>query len=422
MLDLIRQIFSLTFAISMTYILLGCEIKNKRAFYLFLAYSLSVLLINAYILKMIGYVGFMKLYPLLVNVPALVGFVLLSKRRIFKVLFVELTVIALAVSITTVGIMISYFFDGDTAIVNIVSYILYVPVWFLVYKYIRPSFLYMMDSTENGWLSFCLIPLCYCLLIYSISKYNLDNIVIGRIIRNVVLFFVMGFSAYYMILKFFDQTRKQIAMQKEENLLKIQIQTAKLHFESLKEVHESILVHKHDMRHHLHLINAYLTDNNKEAAQKYIADIDTSIEKSAMEKYCNNYIVNLILSSYIAIAKEAQINVVSNIQLPEDSMISDMDLCVIFANAIENATNACRLVEDPQYRLIHIHSKVVNQNLQIQIQNSFHDPIEFVDEIPFTRKENHGLGVKSMVSVTRKYGGFISFTTEGNIFKVSISL
>jgi sensor histidine kinase regulating citrate/malate metabolism len=96
------------------------------------------------------------------------------------------------------------------------------------------------------------------------------------------------------------------------------------------------------MRHHLNLINSYLVDNNKEAAQKYITEVERSIEGAVVEKYCSNYTVNLMLSSYIAKAKNEKITVEAQIDLPEKNAVSDMDMCIIFANAIENAITSCK--------------------------------------------------------------------------------
>jgi sensor histidine kinase regulating citrate/malate metabolism len=250
----------------------------------------------------------------------------------------------------------------------------------------------------------------------------LQAIVIERVIRNVILFFVMGFSAYYMILKLFQQTRRQISMQQEENLLRLQIAEAKVHFESLKEVNESISICKHDMRHHLNLIHSYLADDNRDAARKYIAGIQDTIEAAAGNQYCSNYTVNLILSSYIGIAKESLIKVTCHLQLPASDRISDMDLCVIFANAIENATHACLDLQDPKERWIRIDTKTVGQQIRIQIHNSFSGKTEFAGGIPVNREEGHGMGVKSIIAVVEKYGGLCDFSVQDNVFKVSIIL
>ena len=41
-----------------------------------------------------------------------------------------------------------------------------------------------------------------------------------------------------------------------------------------------------------------------------------------------------------------KLTVETQIDLPEKNAVSDMDLCVIFANAIENAVHACMLIPD----------------------------------------------------------------------------
>ena len=118
------------------------------------------------------------------------------------------------------------------------------------------------------------------------------------------LVFILTLSAYFLILRFFKQTREQLTLQNEQNLLQMQVAAAQMHLEALQESQEKTIIYRHDMRHHLHLINAYLADNNQAAAQKYITEVEKTIEDAAVEKYCSNYTVNLILSSYIAKAKE----------------------------------------------------------------------------------------------------------------------
>ncbi|GAB6152243.1 hypothetical protein JCM17380_09930 [Desulfosporosinus burensis] len=137
---------------------------------------------------------------------------------------------------------------------------------------------------------------------------------------------------------------------------------------------------------------------------------------------CFNYTVNLILSSYITKAKNEQINVETQINLPENNAVSDMDLCVIFANAIENAINACNSINIENDRTLKIVSKVNNNKLYIQITNSFDGTIIFVDDMPVSTEENHGLGTKSIAAIVQKYAGVYSFTAEDRVFKASIIL
>ena len=420
--DYIRVILSLIFAISVMYMLLDCEIKHKKNRYLLGLYATVVLICDGFVLLNFGYAHFMRLYPLLVHLPVFFAFVFVSKFKPIKVFFVLWTLVALTTSFSLVGLVISYFFGSSMKIVNIVVYILYLPTGFMIYKHIRPSFLYMMRNTDQGWLGFSMIPISYSVLIYSIGTYDLDRVVTIFNVETAVLLFILVFSAYFLILRFFKQTREQLTLQNAQNLLKTQVAAAQLHFEALEESREKTMLYRHDMRHHLNLINSYLVDNNKEAAQQYIIEVEKTIEDAVVERYCSNYTVNLILSSYIAHAKNEQITVETQINLPENNEVSDMDLCVIFANAIENAINACKWINDANERTLQIVSRIKNNKLYIQITNSFDGTIIFVDGMPVSTEENHGRGTKSIAVVAQKYGGVYSFTFEDRVFKTSIIL
>jgi len=422
MMDYIRSLLSFIFAISVMCMLLDCEIKYKKHRYLLGLYVAVVLVFDMLVLLNFGYAYFMKLYPLLVHLPTFIAFLFVSKFKPIKVFFILLTLVAISTSFSIVGLLISLFFDSSREIVNIVCYILYLPTGVIVYKYLRPSFLYMMHNTDKGWLGFCVIPLTYYMLVYSIAKYDLDNLVSDWIVRDAVLLSILTTSAYYLILRFFKQTREHLILKNEQDLLKTQVTAAQVHLKSLQDSQQKTIIYRHDMHHHLNLINSYLTDNNKEAAQRYIADVENCIEDVVVEKYCNNYTVNLIVSSYIDKAKNEGITVETQINLPEKTAISDMDLCVVFANALENAIKACKNIPHPKDRTLKILCKTKNNWPFIQITNSYEGKVKFVNDMPVSTEENHGLGTKSIVAVAQKYGGVYSFTAQDGLFQTSIIL
>lgn len=422
MMDYFRLLFSLIFAISVMYLLLDCTEKLKKYRYAVGIYAAVVFICDAVALYKMGYTAFMKFYPLLIHVPVYLGFACISSFKPIKVFFVHWTLVAITTSFTCVAIIISYFFHLNKTLTNCIVYILYLPSWFAIHKFVRPTFLYMMRNAEKGWFSFCLIPIAYSTLIYSSGMYSMDTVITGALVEHAVLFFILGFTAYYMIFKLFKQTRQQFIMQSEQNLLITQVSAARAHLDALKESQQRTTLYRHDMRHYLSLIDACLSDNNKEAAQKYIADVENAIKDTVVERYCSNYTVNLILSSYIAKAVNADIQVETKIDLPEKSPISDMDLCVIFANAIENATNACKKIPSIEDRMLSIICKTRNDKLLIQFANSYAGQIRFVDDMPVSPVENHGLGTKSIAAVAQKYGGIYSFDARDNVFNTYIIL
>lgn len=420
--NLIRSIFTIIYAISLIYMLLDYEFKHKKNIYLMGLLVIVMIICNGFIVLNFGYISFIKLYPFLIHAPLFIVLLFISKYKGIKLFFVSLTVFVLSTTPTGVGLIISSFFGFDKIVLSVVCFIMYIPTGFIVYKYFRPLFLYMLRNTDNGWFTFCTIPLSYYVLTYFAGMHNVNNVTKGYTLVIMVIALILTLSSYVMILRFFKQTKEQVTMQNEQNLLQMQVIAAKVHLEALKESQEKAIIYRHDMRHHMNLINAYLEDDNKAAAQKYITEIEKNIDGTVVEKYCGNYTINLILYSYIAKAKNEQITVETQINISEKNDVSDMDLCIIFANAIENAINACKCITRVNDRILKIIFKTKNEKSFIQIINSYEGTITFVNDIPVSTEENHGFGTKSIAAVVQKYGGVYSFTAQEGVFKTSIIL
>lgn len=423
MLDQIKSLCTLIFAISFMYLLLDCDFRNKKKLYFIIPFTVITLILNTFVLLNYGYFFLMKYYPILINIPMIIVFILVTRFKIIKVIFVDLTIIALTLSVSMVSIIIAGLVGSDKEMVNVICFIIYPPFSFFVYKYLRPSFLYMLRNEEKGWFSFCIIPITYTVLLYSASSYNLNTVEIApKTVFFALLILTLTLSAYSLIFRNFRQTREHLTLQNEQDLLRTQISAAQVHLESLKESQEKTMIYRHDMRHHLNLISAFLTDKNIDATIKYISEVQTTIESSVVEQYCTNYAINLILYSYLTKAKEDQIAVETQISIPANNKISDMDLCVIFSNAIENAINACLSITNTKERILHIICKSKNDKLFIQITNSYQGTIQFVDDMPISTEENHGLGTKSIAAVVQKYNGVCSFSADNNMFKSVVIL
>ncbi len=423
MMAYLRSLLTLIFAISLMHMLLDCEIKNKSRLYRLGAYAITVVVCNLFVLHNFGYATFMKLYPLLIQTTVLLGFMSVSKFSAIKVVFVHLTAVAVTSSFVLLGLILSYALGSPEVTVNVVCYLLYLPTWFVFRRFLRPSFLYMLRNTNKGWLGFCAIPLLFSAFAYANGSYNLNWVTFQQVSFNSVFFFALTLAAYSLILRSFNQTREQLVLQSERHLLETQVNAARLRLEALKESHEKTFIYRHDMRHHLNLINAYLADNNEPAARAYITEVGNAIQGAAIEEYCSNYAVNLILSSYIAKAKQEQIAVETRIDLPENNAVSDMDLCVILANAIENAVNACSHIADARKRFLKISCISKNGKLVWQVVNSYAGAVHFdIGNRPIAADQNHGVGIKSITAVAQKYGGLCSFTADQGVFRTNIIL
>ena len=108
------------------------------------------------------------------------------------------------------------------------------------------------------------------------------------------------------------------------------------------------------------------------------------------------------------------------------SFMSTMDVYSLFGNAVDNAIEAVRRVEDPEKRVVDIVTEKRGKMITIIITNYCSGRIEIADGMPVTTKTEeagfHGFGMKSMRLLAEKYHGSLHVRLEGDVFILTISL
>lgn len=181
-------------------------------------------------------------------------------------------------------------------------------------------------------------------------------------------------------------------------------------------------IYRHDMRHHLSILNDLAENEKTEDIQEYISSLDTRISNVETERYCNNSVVNAVLSSYIGKAKQEDIRIEAKVDIPKEIPINAFDICTILANALENAVTACCRREE---RWISISSTLhENGNFSVDIKNPCETPVKFGrDGFPVSQSgEDHGFGIKSINAMVKKYNGILRCTCEDGVFRLSAVL
>ena len=103
--------------------------------------------------------------------------------------------------------------------------------------------------------------------------------------------------------------------------------------------------------------------------------------------------------------------------------MSDTDLYSLFGNALDNAFEAVRALEDEDERNISLLVKQAAGMVSIHIENYYAGDVRFENGIPVTTKEdkrNHGYGIKSMHIITQRYGGSLTMGTEDQTFYLNV--
>lgn len=284
----------------------------------------------------------------------------------------------------------------------------------LINKYVAPLIKDIIRIINQQNSSFTLFPVLSFLLLafYGVQGTYLLSTFIPMLLSTLLIFF-----SYYLIAISIDQTRRH-------QQLKQQLALQRDYYHNLTNSITVAKTTRHDLRHHLVTILGFLEKNNTSAAQEYLNKLCASSDDSSIPILCQNQSAAALISYYLKLAKQENIAVTTNLHLPDNLSIDDLDLCIILGNCLENAIEACSKVEKTEPRFIDITTVITKGYLVMNIKNSFTGLIQPQKDSFRSTKEgtDHGIGLSSVKTLVTKYHGHCSLSVKQQIFKVSLSL
>jgi len=216
-----------------------------------------------------------------------------------------------------------------------------------------------------------------------------------------------------------------IANGKELAQSKLNLITAGLtqeHIIQINDIYTKLSTIRHDLKGHFSAIAGYLNAKDYSALERYIGSL-TEFE-SGVHEYVKHPVVNALLSSKLAMAKEANIDFLIKIEMPDNLPITDVDLCILISNILDNAFEATRNSDAPQF--INFHTRVVSSYWVIVCHNTTrtYDNFRATGSLKSTKDATdlHGIGTKQIQQIAENYGGFVTYSHEKKEFKTLVTI
>ena len=201
----------------------------------------------------------------------------------------------------------------------------------------------------------------------------------------------------------------------EKFLLKMELDR-KIHDEEIIDMYTRMIRWKHDARNHISMILGLLEAGTKEEVISYINEITSNITKLDKNMYSNNIAINSILMSKMKMAEEKNIKVNLNLKIDSEIKISNVDICIIMGNLLDNSIEACSFIEGDKF----IDLKIVSEmnKLVVKISNNTNGYVNEVNGKFLTTKHSNmnGIGLIQVDKAVKKYNGYINRKHENNIF------
>ena len=155
---------------------------------------------------------------------------------------------------------------------------------------------------------------------------------------------------------------------------------------------------------------------------EYIDEYYDSLPSPETKQYCQNGALNALLNFYAGKAKENGIRASFRIDIPRKISVSDVDLCTIIGNILENAIAACMDLPEEE-RMLSLSGLVQNHRLYIVATNTFNGIIrQWNGEYLSLRHSGNGIGLNSVRASAEKYHGKAEFSHNEKEFHSNVLL
>ena len=194
------------------------------------------------------------------------------------------------------------------------------------------------------------------------------------------------------------------------------------HCDEVNHIYRTMRGWRHDYHNHIQAMLA-LTDSPEELRQ-YLWMLNDDLTTVDTVLKTGNVMVDAILNSKLSLIKSKQIAVNAKAAVPKELKISEVDLCVIIGNLLDNAMEACLRQAEGENRFIRVYIGVLKQQLYISVTNSTGGDTRKCGRSYLSTKgsDGHGFGLQRIDRIAEKYNGFVNRQNEPEVFASEVLL
>ncbi|WP_314111795.1 GHKL domain-containing protein [uncultured Solobacterium sp.] len=234
-------------------------------------------------------------------------------------------------------------------------------------------------------------------------------------------FIAGGIAALIFVL--LEYLLQRIMKREEDKTIIYQNKLMKQQMDEIENIYMTMRGWRHDYHNHLQSLKGYLSLNKVDQMKNYLNELETDLDSIDTLYHSGNLQLDSILNAKLSIAEKGQIRIHCDASIPPQLHVSDLDLCVILGNLLDNAIESCRKIKNPDERFIRVYIGILKKQLYISITNATSETVKQRTDHYFTTKRgDHGHGLKRVDQVVKKYDGYLNRQNEPGVFATEIVL
>ena len=224
----------------------------------------------------------------------------------------------------------------------------------------------------------------------------------------------------------------------ERRLEAFQDSVLKKQRDEVQNIYQTMRAWRHDYHNHIQSIKAMIAMQKFEELDKYLDTLEADLDNIDIAIRTGNVGLDAILSSKVSIARKNNIEVNCTAKVPQNLKISDVHLCAIVGNLLDNAIEACEKIKvcgsgaqnagalipgGESRRFIRVYIGLFKQQLYISVSNSTCEKKRRrLSDLVTSKLGEHGFGLHRIDKIADRYDGYVNRKNEPGIFATEVLL
>ena len=278
------------------------------------------------------------------------------------------------------------------------------------------------DSFARTWYIFWILPVLFIGINFAMIPRNPHMLEQGRLRLLYILFSFVLLALLLLFYLFFylmaSSLNRNDRLRRENQLLSMQ----QARYASLHNAIEQTRQARHDMRHHFHILQSLASQEKWESLTAYLDEAQGSIPDVELG-LCRNTAVDSVAGYFAALYREHGIPLSFEIDLPNELPVSEIDLCSVLSNLLENALEA-GLKTAPERRQVKASARLYSGHMVLlSVENTYDGKVREKDGVLLSSKRpGEGIGLQAVQHTAEKNGGYCRFHYEEGVFCVNVIL
>lgn len=412
--SMVKTLFTVCATLLLLFALTDFKYSTRRILTLYGFYLLYLCGISYLCITLFGWVNFMRSCIITIYIPAFILTYYVATDHALQATFHYATQFDIGLILSITGTLLNTALHGNKISDLVIRAMLFFIVFLLEYRFLRKPFRKVADSLQKNWGILAAVPVSFGILFIACGLFPVHFSKSAWAVLHVYLAALVMAVTYAVVFRSLMDSYAHLEIIHQNELLAAQAAALEKHTETLMKQSEQEAIFRNDVCCYSRTLYLMIQGGKTKEALQYLGDLDMDCTPEP-KKYCDNIVLNDILSYYLGRAIEQGISVDTNLYFPSPLPVDAIKLATVFANAIENGIEIMAPLPKGSKKLSLISTE--KPRFVIEIANSCPDQVTFdPDGLPLDTNQQRNIRTRSILAFADSHDTYLDCETKDSMF------